>query len=47
MADRLDTVGGTLTVRSVPGTGTTVAGEVPAVVTAAPEPGRTLTGARR
>jgi len=29
MADRLDALGGSLTVRSAPGTGTTVVGRVP------------------
>ncbi len=46
MADRLDTVGGTLTVRSVPGDGTTVAGEI-AAMPVAEHIDRPLTGALR
>ncbi|MBA3294759.1 MAG: ATP-binding protein, partial [Geodermatophilaceae bacterium] len=38
MADRLDTVGGTLTLRSAPGRGTTIAGQVPAHPTTGPTP---------
>ncbi|TCK25340.1 ATP-binding protein [Pseudonocardia endophytica] len=46
MADRLDTVGGALTVSSVPGSGTTVTGEIPVEGSATPAPQRTPAGAR-
>jgi len=38
MADRLDTVGGTMTLHSAPGRGTTIAGQVPAHPGAGPTP---------
>ncbi len=47
MADRLDTVGGTMTLRSEPGQGTTVSGLVPAQPAPEIEPAPTLVGATR
>ncbi len=47
ITDRLDTVGGTLSINSVPGTGTTVSGSVPGTDHVPADAARTLTGAIR
>jgi signal transduction histidine kinase len=48
IVDRLDTVGGSVTVVSEPGTGTTVAGSVPVVASSTPgDTNHVLTGASR
>jgi len=52
MADRLDTVGGTMVVASAPGRGTTITGQVPADTatqqqTPTPAPDPALAGATR